>query len=120
VGADAAASTVEGGFLVQANGVTIEGFTVGASSTFLGERAGIYLAGSTHGHTVTDNVFVGPGEDVAARAILIGPSVETVTLAGNEASGWATGVYMNPGTHDVRVSGNHLHGNVVGISGDGI
>ena len=40
-------------------------------------------------------------------------------VSDNAFSGWATGIYLNPGAADAEISGNVFTGNNVGVSIDG-
>ena len=114
-------------FVIQANGVTIDGFKFNGGGPYLGENAGIYMAMSTSGHTIANNILVGPGKDYspAYRGILVGTfnvvNNFSTTITCNDIHGWKTGVTVNPTGEDagILIQSNSIRDNFAGIGCDG-
>lgn len=72
---------------------------------------------------ISNNVFTRDGtvDGDGFRGILTtsGGANDDLTVSQNSFTGWATGVYLNPGATDAIVSDNDFDGNFVGMSVDG-
>jgi parallel beta-helix repeat protein len=113
-------SAITGVIDVQAGNVVIDGVAVLEGGTVLGQTAGIYVRPGGSGLTVENTVFDRSGSPDGFRGILTETGAVTdVTITDNAFSGWATGVYLNPGSTGATVTGNLFDGNVVGMSLDG-
>lgn len=119
-GTRGAESAITGVIDVQAGNVVIDGVAVLQGGTVLGQNAGIYVRPGGSGLTVENTLFERSGSPDGFRGILTETGAVTdVTIADNAFSGWATGVYLNPGSAGATVTGNLFDGNVVGMSLDG-
>ncbi len=125
-GRDADAETViEGNIILRsgADNTLIDGFTLQEGASIGGEFAAIYLANGASDVTVQNTLFIRSGEvdGDAHRGILTtfnGDNIDLI-VSKNSFSGWATGVYLNPGATNADVSDNDFDGNFVGMSIDG-
>ncbi|WP_193367595.1 NosD domain-containing protein [Pelagibius marinus] len=106
-----------------ADGSTIDGFAIQDGDTIGGgESAGLYLAAGVTDVIVENNVFTADGSFTGSpRAILTtsGGANSGLILSDNSFAGWATGIYLNPGSSDAEIIGNVFAGNNVGVSVDG-
>lgn len=110
-------------FKIDANNVTIDGFKIDGGAQCLGEYAGIYITGGNSGHTIRNNIFVGPGEyPPYYRGILMccysGTGTSDIDVTCNDFGDWVTGTYLNPTVANVELSYNTFHDNVAGIGCD--
>lgn len=113
-----AESSLEGGFIVFANGVTIDGFEITEGTSVFGETAGVYVqaANVTITNSILDRSGTTDGDGSRGVVNAVGNG-DGLTVTNNQMSGWATGVYVQ-GADNVTVSGNALTGNYVGMSVD--
>ncbi len=106
-----------------ADGSTIDGFAIQDGDTIGGgESAGLYLAAGVTDVIIENNVFTADGSFTGfPRAILTtsGGANSGLILSDNSFAGWATGIYLNPGSADAQITGNVFAGNNVGVSVDG-
>ena len=113
-------SRLEGGFQVDADGVTIDGLTIAQGVPILGETAGIYVNNGASGLTVSNTILDGESLLAIARGILTSSAgAPDLTVTGNLLVDWlGTGIYLNPGATNAQVAGNLIQGNNVGMSID--
>lgn len=112
-----AESDLEGAFIISADGVTIDGFEISEGGPTLGEMSAVYVQGENA--TIINCVLVHTGSNNSARGVLTATnSGAGLTLEDNLITGFATGVYLNPGSQ-ASVTGNTLRENNVGLSDDG-
>jgi hypothetical protein len=116
-GARGPESIVDGGFLVQADDVTLDGFTIlDGAAVFNDGPAGVYLAGGVSDVLIQNNILTG---DDAGRGILstFNGDNDDITIHGNDIGHWTTGV-LNQGNTNVDVLCNTIHDNVAGVAND--
>lgn len=113
-----AESSLEGGFIVFADGVSIDGFEITEGTSVFGETAGVYVqaANVTITNSILDRSGTADGDGSRGVVNAVGNG-DGLTVTNNQMSGWATGVYVQ-GADNVTVSGNALTGNYVGMSVD--
>ena len=119
-----AESVVEGFYIESGvDDVVIDGFKI-VSATFEGSGYVRAIGVQGSGHTIENNLLVGP-EDLGSQAeggigieFIAGDNDDT-ELVCNEVYGWYSGVYVNPSNGHLFES-NHFHGNYVGIGSDGL
>lgn len=109
---------IDGAFDVQSTGVTIRDLTVEDGAHINGSHAGIYVRGddlSLENLSVTNT-----GDFGVARGVLTvtDGDIAGLNIEGGTYSGWATGIYLNPGAPGAIIQGATLSGNNVGISVD--
>lgn len=118
-------TVIDGSITVTGTGdnAAIDGFTVVDGGSAGGENAGIYIAGGATGTDITNNVFTREGtvDGDGFRGILSTSNGGNTGLeiSQNSFSGWATGIFVNPGATDAQVTDNDFDGNFVGMSIDG-
>ncbi|MGP1665291.1 MAG: NosD domain-containing protein, partial [Rhodanobacter sp.] len=62
---------------------------------------GIWLEQGTSGHSLSNLVISGPGNNTARGILFTINGVQDVAVTDVEVYGWRTGVYINPGSSDV-------------------
>jgi uncharacterized repeat protein (TIGR01451 family) len=101
-----------GAFYITADGVTIDGFVIeGATDAYLG--AGVYIPGTTSGHTLRNNVFRNNIMGLYLDSSGAQPTlVENNCFKNNNAPGAASGnaIYADQGTNNVTVQKNYFTG----------
>jgi Ca2+-binding RTX toxin-like protein len=110
-----AESVLTGGIHIQVDGVLIDGMKIAEGTTISGELAGVYVQGNNA--TVENTVFHRSGLFSSSRGVITTGSITGLEVSGNSFSGFATGVYLNPGAAG-SVSGNSFTDNFVGLSFD--
>jgi len=119
-GARGAESSLVGGIVILADGVTVDGLQIldGAKVTSAFELAGIHV--QAENVTIANSVFYRDGvvDGDTSRGIThsVG-SGDGLTVSGNAFAGWHTGTFVNGGTN-VTVENNLYEGNLVGMSLD--
>jgi Ca2+-binding RTX toxin-like protein len=115
-------TVIAGGIHLQdgADGSTIDGFTIQDGAVISGSRVGIYIQ-DAEDIIIENSVFDRDEAFDGYRAILTtsGGANGGLLVSDNVFSGWATGVYLNPGAADAAIAGNVFTGNNVGVSIDG-
>ncbi|MBL4919354.1 NosD domain-containing protein [Szabonella alba] len=115
-----AESAITGVIDVQAAGVVLDGLQVLQGGAILGQNAGVYVRGTASDLSVTNTVFEREGGFGTFRGVLTETgSVTGLSITASAFTGWATGLYLNPGAADATVTDNVFDGNNVGISLDG-
>ncbi|RLC91893.1 MAG: hypothetical protein DRI39_09405, partial [Chloroflexi bacterium] len=111
-------SIIQGGLVLQANGIIVNGFTIdGPAAT--GENAGIYIVGGTSGHTISNNILAGHGTAYGdGAALMFGYYTSDITVKNNDIGNWYH-TYINPSSN-LLIDGNNFHDNYVGIGSDGL
>jgi hypothetical protein len=112
-------TVVTGAFGITANGATVEALKVVGGATVQGSDAGIYVAAD--GVSLKNLVLTGPDQGQSGgtfRGVLTEGGKGGLTVDNVTASGWATGIYLNPGAGTVVVQNSTLTGNYVGLSVD--
>lgn len=120
-----AESVIEGNIILRSGADTtlIDGLFLQEGASVGGEFAAIYLASGASAVTIQNTLFTRSGDvdGDAYRGILTtfnGGNTDLL-VSKNSFSGWATGVYLNPGATDADISDNDFDGNFVGMSVDG-
>ena len=116
-----AESVIEGGIQLApgADGTTIDGVQIDDGAAILGATAGVYVQADDV--TITNSVIDRDGAlgFGTARGILTATgSAADLEVSDNAVTGFATGMFINPGS-TVTVTGNTFEGNNVGLSYDG-
>ncbi|MEH6527330.1 MAG: filamentous hemagglutinin N-terminal domain-containing protein [Sneathiella sp.] len=106
-----------------ADGTTIDGLTLAEGSVVEGSKTAIYIKAGAKDTTIQNTIFTRSGDvdGDAYRGILTvsGGDQTGLLIQDNSFSGWATGVYLNPGATGAQVLNNDFNGNYVGMSVDG-
>lgn len=106
-----------------ADGATIDGLTLAGGGLVQGSLAGIYLASGAADITITNTVLArsGGADGDGYRGILTVANGGNIGLSVSDShlSGWATGVYLNPGATDAAITDTVFDSNYVGMSVDG-
>lgn len=106
-----------------AGNVTIDGLTLVDGTAAGTEKAALYLASGVTDVTVRNTVFSRQGtvDGDGFRGILTtsGGAHTGLVFSQNRFSGWATGIYLNPGAPDANITANAFTDNYVGMSVDG-
>jgi hypothetical protein len=107
---------IDGNITIQADHVTVDGFSIMGGSDIGGDVAGIYLAAGAEGATITNNIITGDG---AGRGILstFNGENDNLLIENNEISGWTSGIF-NQSNENVDVVGNLIHDNAAGVAND--
>ncbi|GAB5471039.1 MAG: hypothetical protein Kilf2KO_40690 [Rhodospirillales bacterium] len=110
-------SIVDGGFWIQANGVTLNGLMVQDGAKIAGSDTGVYVTGDDA--TITAMLFERSGGFDGFRGIITPTNSDEsgLSVTASKFTGWATGVYSD-GDSDFDISGNVFEANNVGISSD--
>lgn len=115
--------TISAGLQIDADNVTIRGFTLKSGNNILGELAAVYLntlgldSVSIDSNNITGTV--GGGYVAGERGIVVstGATFTNVSITNNEIHNLATGIYSNPHTGLIAVTNNTFEGNSAGIGG---
>jgi len=112
---------VYGGIEINTDSVTIDGFEINNGGLLSGSQpAGIYVVGGTSGHTISNNILMGSGnEPSSGPGIIFGYDTQDITVENNDISNWYQGIYINPSSNLV-FDGNNIYDNYVGIGSDGL
>ncbi len=128
VGRTAVPETIlDGGFqlLANADNVTIDGFTIeNGVANVGGESFGVFVDSGAAGTNVQNTIFTRSNPvpvDDGFRGIVTAANGGNTGLVVNQNSfsGWATGVFLNPGAPGAQVTDNLFDTNFVGLSVDG-
>lgn len=115
-GVRATDAVVDGGFLINAAGVTLDGFTVSGGDVILGQQHGIFV----NADNVTLQNMVIAGEDAIPSVGVVTPfngGITGLVLADNLISDWGSGTYFNP-TTQFTATDNTFDSNNAGLTGD--
>ncbi|MCG8374757.1 MAG: right-handed parallel beta-helix repeat-containing protein, partial [Balneolales bacterium] len=118
-------SILQGNILIGSNAdsTVIDGFNITEGASILGSKAGIYIQQGADYVTIRNNVFFRSGtvDGDGYRGVLLANGVQTSNLVieTNNFSGWATGIYLNPGGFGSIIQNNNFDDNYVGMSADG-
>lgn len=121
----ASESIVDGAFqlLADADNVTIDGFSILDGSNIGGANVGIFVGNGASGTTIQNTIFTRSGvvDGDSFRGVLSTSNGGNtgLTVTQNSFSGWATGVFLNPGAAGADIIDNDFDGNFVGMSIDG-
>ncbi|MCC5983376.1 MAG: right-handed parallel beta-helix repeat-containing protein [Rhodobacteraceae bacterium] len=113
-------SVIDGWVRVTADDVVLDGLQLTEGGTVLGQNTNLYVGGSDL--TVRNTVFErdASGGFNEHRGIITEMSGgDGLTVEDSSFSGFATGVFLNPGAAGAEVTGNSFDGNNVGLSDDG-
>ncbi|MDP3900572.1 MAG: right-handed parallel beta-helix repeat-containing protein [bacterium] len=111
-----ASTSLNGGVIIDNDGVTVTGLTLG-DSTLLGETFGVYVNTGVDNAVVSYNTIVGPGVG-SGRGVVNAINTTTGLLVNNNViNTWLTGVFMN-NSSNMTVSYNTLTSNGVGSGND--
>ncbi len=106
-----------------ADSVVIDGFSILEGAAISGSKAGVYVSNNAINITIQNNLFTRSGtvDGDTFRGIVnaIGGNQTGLVIQNNSFSGWATGIFLNPGPKGAQVLNNELKGNFVGVSVDG-
>ncbi len=106
-----------------ADSVVVDGFSILEGAAISGSKAGIYIGSNAINITLQNNLFTRSGtvDGDTFRGIVnaIGGSQTGLIVQNNSFTGWATGIYLNPGPKGAQLLNNELKGNFVGVSVDG-
>lgn len=99
------------------DGASVDGITVQNGGAVLGQNAGIYIQADNA--SIENTIFDREGGFGTFRGVMtaIGHG-EGLEVTGSSFSGWATGIYLNPGATSATITGNSFDGNNVGMSID--
>jgi hypothetical protein len=99
----------------------VDGFRVENGASLSGETAAVRIMSSASGTRVQSCILAGPSVGIN-RGILTEYNVDDLVVAKNRILGWTSGIYLNPtpAASGLRISGNIIEGNLVGIGSDGI
>lgn len=113
----AGAVVLTGGIHILADGVTLRDLTIAEGAAIAGETAGVYVQGE--GATLSGLTLARSAAPAAARGVVTatGQSADLI-VSDSTFSGWATGIYLNPGADGATLSGNGFTDNQVGVSAD--
>ncbi len=109
-------AVIVGGIMVDADNVTIDGFTINGGANFAGEASGIFLASGASEVTIENNIITGTG---AGRGILsaFNGDNDNLVVADNNIGHWTTAIFNQSNTN-VDVTGNYIHDNFGGVAND--
>jgi hypothetical protein len=113
-------SVIDGWVRVTADGAVLDGLQLTEGGTVLGQNTNLYVAASDL--TVKNSVFdrdASGGYNLHRGIITEGGQGAGLTVEDSSFTGFATGVYLNPGAIGAVVTGNSFEGNNVGLSDDG-
>ncbi len=123
-GRSADEAIVNGGFIVTsaADGTVIDGFEIVDGLSSGGSKAGVAIQRNATDITVQNTIFSRSGDvdsDGYRGIVNFSNGGHTGLLVQNNSfSGWATGVYLNPGAIGAQILDNDFDGNFVGVSVD--
>jgi Ca2+-binding RTX toxin-like protein len=114
-----AESVITGVIQIMADGVSVDGVQVQDGGAVLGQNAGFYVQADNVmiANSVLDRSGLVDGDSFRGIVTATGDG-QGLSIDANAFSGWATGVYLNPGS-DASVTNNLFEGNFVGLSNDG-
>ncbi|MEM5474120.1 VCBS domain-containing protein [Hoeflea sp. AS60] len=118
-GARGAESSLVGGIIILADGVTLDGLQIvdGAKVSSAFEFAGIHVQADNV--SLTNMLIERTGGFDGYRGIVTSVGdAQGLVVSGSKITGFATGIYVNPGS-DATITGNVLEANNVGLSNDG-
>ncbi len=118
-GGRGAESVLDGSFrfVAGSDGSTIDGMRIEEGGEAVGSRFGVYVQADDI--TVENSVLARTGAfDLYRGVVTATGDGQNLTVDGNLITGFATGVYVNPGSN-ATVSDNTFDGNFVGLSSDG-
>lgn len=106
-----------------ADGAIIDGLTIAEGSKVEGSKTSIYIKPGATDVLVQNTIFTRSG-DVEGNGIrgmltVSGGNQTGLVVQNNSFSGWATGVYLNPGATGAQILNNDFDGNFVGMTADG-
>jgi hypothetical protein len=120
-GTRAAESVLTGGFVLSADDVVIDGFTVvdGTGPGGIGSQTAVFMTSGSDGHTIQNNILDGPGTGSETRGILttFNGNNHDLTIRDNEFFDWKGGIF-NQGNSNVNIAGNDFHDLFAGVSND--
>ncbi len=106
-----------------ADDTVIDGLTISEGGSVQGSNAGVYIDRSATNVTIQNTAFTRNGtvDGDGYRGILSvsGGDQTGLLVQNNSFTGWATGIYLNPGATGAQVSNNSFNNNFVGMSVDG-
>lgn len=106
-----------------ADSIFIDGFTISEGANLAGENAAIYIHQKADHTTIQNTIFARSGtvDGDSYRGIVtaVGGNHTKLLIQRNSFSGWATGVFLNPGPSDAQILNNDFDTNYVGMSFDG-
>ncbi|MEO1022691.1 MAG: LamG-like jellyroll fold domain-containing protein [Bacteroidota bacterium] len=106
-----------------ADSTFIDGLHIQEGELVQGAKAGVYLDNGAVDITIQNTRFSRSGivDGDSYRGIInaIGGNQTGLTIRQNSFTGWATGVYLNPGAAKAQVLNNAFDDNFVGLSADG-
>jgi hypothetical protein len=111
---------IDGGIGLSGDGITVTGLEIRNGGSVKGYEAGIYVRGTT-GHTIVDNLLVGPNSDDSTapnrNALFFNTnSGSDVLFANNTVRNWYRGSYVQA-NNLVSFDNNIFDGNYLGIGG---
>ncbi len=107
-------SSVDGGFLILANGVILDGLRIKDGATIADFEAGVYITGDDA--TITNMLFERSGNWQSYQGIVTRMSSDQsgLEVTASKFTGWLTGVYTDADS-DFQVTGNLFEANNVGV-----
>jgi len=109
-------TVIDGGLRINADDVTVDGFTITGGNDIGGDVAGIYLAAGAEGAVISNNILTGDGTGRGILSTFNGGN-DNVTIENNDIGNWTTGIF-NQTNDGVQVVGNLIHDNVSGVAND--
>ena len=104
-------------FAPGSNGSTVNGLQILQGGALLGAVAAVYVQADNI--TVTNMLMERTGGFGTARGVVTATGdAQGLDVSASKISGFATGIYLNPGS-DATINGNVLEANNVGLSNDG-
>jgi VCBS repeat-containing protein len=108
-------TTVNGGFKVSANYVTIDGLSIiGGRVDYGFQRSGVFLEGPVSGFTLENSIVDrdGVGSESSLHGVVTTYGAATgLTLQGSSFTGWNQGLYLNPGVTLGSIDSNMFDSN---------
>ncbi|MBO6523511.1 MAG: T9SS type A sorting domain-containing protein [Balneolaceae bacterium] len=106
-----------------ADSLTIDGLKILEGNTLVGNKGGIYLSQGAINVTIQNTIFTRSGtvDGDAYRGIVSATNgnLDSLVIKRNYFTGWATGIFLNPGTPKATIADNTFDNNFVGMSMDG-